>query len=63
LDSLPQEQRQVIELLYFQGLSRREVAARLGYPDETVLAYARLGLQQLQEALLTAGAGMHDANE
>lgn len=63
LESLPQEQRQVIELLYFQGLSRREVAARLGYPDETVLAYARLGLQQLQEALLTAGAGMNDANE
>lgn len=62
LDSLPQEQRQVIELLYFQGLSHREAAMRLGYPDEAVLAYARQGLQALQKTLLAPGPGLNDVD-
>ncbi len=49
LARLPAGQRQVIELAYFGGLTRAEVAAQLGVPLGTATTWLRLGLHTLQE--------------
>ena len=51
LQSLPDSQREVIELVYFEGLSHRQVAKKLSTPLGTVHTRARLGIQKLREAL------------
>lgn len=48
---LPEEQRQVIELAFFGGMTRREIAAETGVALGTIHSRARLALQKLQEAL------------
>jgi RNA polymerase sigma-70 factor (ECF subfamily) len=60
LATLPEEQRLVIELSYFEGLTRREIAARLGWAEGTVHTRARLGLQKLASALAAQGLGPED---
>ncbi len=57
LNSLPDEARQAVEWLYFQGLPRQEVATRLGCAQGEVPYYARLGLEKLREALLPGDQG------
>jgi RNA polymerase sigma-70 factor (ECF subfamily) len=51
LDDLPNEQRQVIELAYFAGLTHVEIAQRLELPAGTVKSRMRLGMQKLRVAL------------
>jgi len=51
LDTLPPEQKQVIELAYFGGLSHTEIAAQLAAPIGTVKSRIRLGLDHLRVAM------------
>jgi RNA polymerase sigma-70 factor (ECF subfamily) len=51
LSKIPQNQRQVLELAYFRGLSHSEIAARLGQPLGTVKTRIRLGMQSLRQLL------------
>jgi RNA polymerase sigma-70 factor, ECF subfamily len=49
--TLPAEQRQAVELAYFEGLTYREVAVRVGIPPGTASGRLRLALVKLREAL------------
>lgn len=51
LSSLPPQQRQVLEIAYFEGLSQTEVADRLKAPLGTVKSWTRQGLTRLRELL------------
>lgn len=47
LETLPQEQREAIELAYYEGLSQREIAERTTSPLGTVKMRVRLALSKL----------------
>jgi RNA polymerase sigma-70 factor (ECF subfamily) len=47
LKQLPSEQRTVLELAYFEGLSQSEIARRLGSPLGTVKTRVRLAMEKL----------------
>jgi RNA polymerase sigma-70 factor, ECF subfamily len=51
LDSLPSVQRQVIELAYFYGMTRQEIADATGEALGTIHTRARLALQKLRGEL------------
>jgi RNA polymerase sigma-70 factor (ECF subfamily) len=61
--TLPTEQREAVELAYFEGLTYREVAVRMEIPPGTASGRLRLALVKLREALapdrrgVTASAG------
>lgn len=60
LGDLPSDQREVIELAYFGGLSQREIADRLNSPLGTIKTRVRLALQKLKDALQAQGIGLED---
>jgi RNA polymerase sigma-70 factor (ECF subfamily) len=51
LQELPPAQREVIELVFWGSLTRREVAEQLQLPLGTVHTRLRLGMDKLREAL------------
>jgi len=51
LDELPADQRQVIELAYFGGLSHSQIAEMLALAPGTVKGRMRLGLTKMRQAL------------
>jgi RNA polymerase sigma-70 factor (ECF subfamily) len=53
LASLPYVQRQVIEMAYFYGMTRQEIAEATGEALGTIHTRARLALQKLRQELAT----------
>ena len=51
LGTLPDDQRQVIELAYFGGLSHTQIAEMLDLPPGTVKGRMRLGLSKMRSSL------------
>lgn len=51
LGAIPGEQRAVLTLAYFHGLSQSEIAAQLGVPLGTVKTRARLGMARMRDLL------------
>ena len=49
LSALPTQQREVLQLAYFTGLSQSEIAARLGAPLGTVKSWTRQALSRLRD--------------
>ena len=51
LDRLPPEQRQVLEMAFYQGLSQTEISDRSGVPLGTVKTRTLLAMKKLRSAL------------
>jgi RNA polymerase sigma-70 factor, ECF subfamily len=51
LVGLPTEQRRVIELAYFKGLTQTEIAAKLAIPLGTVKGRQRLAITKMRQQL------------
>ena len=51
LSTLNSNQREVLELSYYEGRSQKEISEQLGVPLGTVKSWARRGLLQLREKL------------
>lgn len=52
MQELPEDQRLVIDLAYFHGLSQSEIATQLGQPLGTVKTRTRLAMQKLRRMLM-----------
>ncbi|HEU4324467.1 MAG TPA: sigma-70 family RNA polymerase sigma factor [Roseiflexaceae bacterium] len=63
LARIPEEQRAVIELAYFAGLSQSEIAEYLQNPIGTVKTRARLALQKLRDILNAQGFAQEDLSD
>ena len=55
LGTLPPEEREAIELAYFQGHSYVNVAEILGQPEGTVKSRIRNGMRRMRSSLVEAG--------
>lgn len=57
LAQLPEEQRQVLALAYFQGYTQQQIADTLDQPLGTVKTRVRLAMQKLRQLLDAQGLG------
>lgn len=55
LDELPQDQRKVIELAYFNGFTHSEISEMLDVPLGTIKGRMRLGLEKMRASLEDSG--------
>ncbi len=53
VQALPEEQRQVLDLAFWSGLSQSEIAARTGIPLGTVKSRVRSAMAKLRDGLAT----------
>ncbi len=51
LEQLDSQQRQAIELAYFEGMSQTEIAEHMGQPLGTIKTWTRRAIQQMRSAL------------
>lgn len=51
LEDLPEDQRQVVVMAFYEGLSQSEIAARTGLPLGTVKSRMRLAFNRLRKAV------------
>jgi RNA polymerase sigma-70 factor (ECF subfamily) len=51
VDELPDDERQAVDLIYFQGMKFREAATELGVADGTVKTRIHRALQRLRESM------------
>ncbi len=58
LEQIPAEQRMVIELAYFGGLTHAEISEQCQIPLGTVKGRMRLGLQKMKSLLAERGLGV-----
>ncbi|ARI78922.1 RNA polymerase sigma factor [Halobacillus mangrovi] len=58
---LSEEQKQMVDLFYFKGLSQREIAEQTSIPLGTVKGRIRLALKHLKKQLSSQKGGVHDA--
>ncbi len=64
LNEIPSEQRDLIELVYFYGMSHNDIAESLQLPLGTVKTRIRLGMQKLRAAWASAsGLPINPNNE
>ena len=57
LKQIPETQREVIQLAYFDGYTQREIAELKGIPLGTVKGRIRIGMQKLRSQLQEMGMG------
>jgi RNA polymerase sigma-70 factor (ECF subfamily) len=60
LEELSAAQKRALQLAYFDGLTHREIAERLGAPLGSVKTHIRTGLARLGRALRTIGADWNE---
>ncbi len=58
LNTLPQEQLEILELAYFSGYTHVEIAERLDLPLGTVKGRMRLGLRKIRDFFQARGAAV-----
>lgn len=55
IEELPPQQREAVELMYFEGKTQSEVSESTGHPLGTIKTRTRLGLRKLRNLLGKAG--------
>ena len=55
LSKLPSQQREAIELAYFEGMSQSEIAERMGQPLGTIKTWTRRAMMQMRENMEAGG--------
>jgi RNA polymerase sigma-70 factor (ECF subfamily) len=55
LATLPEAQREALQLAYFRGLSQREIAAKTGIPLGTIKTRLELAVRKIRTAILSLG--------
>jgi len=55
LATLPDAQREALQMAFYQGLSQRQIAAKTGVPLGTIKTRLELGVRKLRAAVTSLG--------